>query len=54
MSAPASCGPTLEMALFTAEATPEFCGGTEVISAVVSGATMIMSPIPNSISRNRS
>jgi hypothetical protein len=30
-----------------AEATPEFCLGTEVISAVVRGATIIIRPLPN-------
>ena len=35
------------MALFTAEPTPEFCLGTEVISAVVRGATIIVRPAPN-------
>src|SRR5437867_4759164 len=35
------------MALFTADPTPEFCLGTEVISAVVRGATSSTSPIPN-------
>jgi hypothetical protein len=38
------------MALLIAEATPEFRAGTEVIRAVVSGATMMDSPIPNTTS----
>src|SRR5437588_11012215 len=48
MTAPASWGPTRDMALLMADATPEFRGGTLVMSAVVSGATMIDSPKPNS------
>src|SRR5437763_16836537 len=48
IKAPASCGPTREMALLTAEATPELSAGTAVIRAAVRGATMIMSPMPNS------
>src|ERR1700682_4599924 len=44
ISAPASWGPTREIALLMAEPTPEFRTGTDVISAVVSGATMIMTP----------
>jgi hypothetical protein len=36
------------MALLMAEATPALCFGTEVMRAVVSGATMIVMPIPNS------
>jgi hypothetical protein len=36
-----------------AEATPELCSGTLVITAVVSGATMIISPMPNRISPGR-
>src|SRR5258706_1988003 len=47
MTAPASCGPTREIALLIAEATPEFFEGTLVMSAVVSGATIIESPKPN-------
>src|SRR5579864_4166109 len=49
ISAPASCGPTREMALLIAEASPELWAGTEVISAVVSGATVIMMPMPKRI-----
>src|SRR5256885_1485138 len=48
ITAPASCGPTREIALLIADATPEFRAGTLVMSAVVSGATMIESPNPNS------
>src|ERR1700704_6295216 len=47
ISAPASWGPTREIALLIAEPTPELRTGTEVISAVVSGATIIISPTPN-------
>ena len=47
MRAPASCGPTREMALLIAEPRPERRTGTDVISAVVRGATMIMIPRPN-------
>ena len=39
-------GPTRETALFTADATPDRSVGTERISAVVSGATMTISPMP--------
>src|SRR5919201_3343627 len=46
INAPASCGPTREMALLIAEPRPEWRTGTEVINAVVSGATMTMIPIP--------
>jgi hypothetical protein len=46
MTAPASCGPTREIALLIAEATPALCTGTDVINAVVSGATRIMRPAP--------
>src|SRR2546430_4268217 len=49
ITAPASCGPTREIALFTAEATPELRTGTLVMSAVVSGATIIASPNPKMI-----
>jgi hypothetical protein len=41
------------MALLIAEPTPELCTGTEVISAVVSGATNIMIPSPNRIDPGR-
>src|SRR5947209_15935366 len=51
--APASCGPTREMALLIAEPTPEFRTGTEVMSAVVSGATSIMIPSPKMIDPGR-
>src|SRR6266498_2712470 len=47
MTAPASCGPTREIALLIADATPEFAGGTLVMSAVVSGATRMDRPKPN-------
>src|ERR1700674_3895011 len=46
ISAPASWGPTREIALLIAEPTPEFRTGIDVSSAVVSGATMIMTPTP--------
>src|SRR5437870_527567 len=46
ITAPASCGPTREIALLIADATPEFLAGTLVMSAVVSGATRIESPKP--------
>src|SRR5947207_14062128 len=42
MRAPASCGPTREIALLIAEPRPERRTGTDVISAAVRGATMIM------------
>src|SRR4029077_10874011 len=48
ITAPASCGPTREIALLIADATPEFLDGTLVMSAVVSGATIIESPKPKS------
>jgi hypothetical protein len=38
--------PTREIALLIAEATPELLDGTDVMSAVVRGATMIASPEP--------
>src|SRR6266851_3041650 len=44
--APASWGPTREMALLMADPRPALCTGTEVISAVVNGATSIMMPTP--------
>src|SRR2546430_11583088 len=53
ITAPASCGPTREMALSTAEATPELRTGTLVMSAVVSGATIIASPNPKMICPGR-
>ena len=46
ISAPASCGPTREMALLIADARPAWRPGTERIRAVVSGATMIEMPTP--------
>src|SRR4051794_13022849 len=46
ISAPASCGPTREIALLIADPRPELRTGTDVIKAVVSGATMTMIPIP--------
>src|SRR5438477_2433824 len=48
ITAPASWGPTREIALLIADATPELRDGTLVMSAVVSGATMIESPTPKS------
>src|SRR6185369_9798391 len=53
IAAPASCGPTREIALFTAEATPELRTGTLVMRAVVSGATIIASPKPKMICPGR-
>src|ERR1700687_5464676 len=53
MSAPASWGPTREIALLIADPTPEFRTGTEVMRAVVSGATMIIAPIPKTIDPGR-
>src|SRR2546422_4783137 len=46
IAAPASCGPTREIALLIADARPELCAGTDRIRAVVSGATVIISPMP--------
>jgi hypothetical protein len=46
INAPASWGPTREIALLTADATPECSTGTERISALVRGATMIIKPMP--------
>src|SRR5260370_41494659 len=53
INAPASCGPTLEMALLIADPTPELRTGTDVMSAVVSGATIIMMPSPKMIEPGR-
>ena len=53
ISAPASWGPTREIALLMAEPTPEFLTGTEVMSAVVSGATNIIKPTPKRIEPGR-
>src|SRR5713226_443517 len=53
ITAPASCGPTREIALLIADATPEFRTGTLVMSAVVSGATIIASPNPKMICPGR-
>src|SRR3989442_1287759 len=46
IAAPASCGPTREIALLIADARPELCAGTDRIRAVVSGATVIIKPMP--------
>src|SRR2546428_13492036 len=46
VAGPASCGPTREIALVIADARPELCAGTDRIRAVVSGATVIISPMP--------
>ncbi len=46
INAPASCGPTREIALLIADPTPELCTGTDVMSAVVSGATIMQMPSP--------
>src|SRR2546430_16680546 len=46
IAAPASCGPTREIALLIADARPDLCSGTDRISAVVSGATVIIRPMP--------
>ena len=35
-----------EIALLIADASPELCAGTDVISAVVSGATIKVRPTP--------
>src|SRR5437660_1329378 len=53
MSAPASCGPTREIALLMADPSPELRTGTDLISAVVSGATMIIRPTPKMIEPGR-
>ena len=53
ISAPASWGPTREIALLIADPTPEFRTGTEVMRAVVSGATMIIRPAPKMIDPGR-
>src|SRR5260370_11740736 len=44
--APASCGPTREIALLIADPSPALCAGTDRISAVVRGATSMHSPRP--------
>src|SRR2546425_3574186 len=49
ITAPASCGPTREIALLIADATPELRTGTLVMSAVVRGATIIARPSPKMI-----
>src|SRR5438128_579006 len=49
IAAPASCGPTREIALLIADARPELCAGTDRIRAVVSGATVIIRPMPKRI-----
>src|ERR1700693_1105385 len=46
MRAPASCGPTREIALLIADPTPELRTRTDVMSAVVRGATIIVRPTP--------
>src|SRR5256885_10853202 len=46
IAAPASCGPTREIALLIAEARPELCAGTDRIRAVVRGATVSIRPMP--------
>ena len=51
--APASCGPIREMALLIADARPELCEGTDVMTAVVSGATIIIRPAPKTIDPGR-
>src|SRR5919204_2932105 len=53
MTAPASCGPTREIALLIADATPELRTGTLVMRAVVSGATIIARPSPKMICPTR-
>src|ERR687887_951910 len=53
ITAPASWGPTREIALLIADATPELRTGTLVVSAVVSGATIIARPTPNTICPGR-
>jgi hypothetical protein len=49
MTAPASCGPTREMALLMADARPAWRVGTDLIRAVVNGATITASPKPKMI-----
>src|ERR1700674_1178058 len=53
MTAPASCGPILEIALLMDDARPALATGTEAIRAAVSGATKMPSPIPNRIEAGR-
>ena len=45
--------PTREIALLMAEATPALLSETDVISAVVNGATMMVRPMPNTMSAGR-
>ena len=47
-SAPASWGPTREIALLSAEATPALAAGALAMSALVRGATSGASPAPKS------
>src|SRR2546428_2902332 len=53
ISAPASWGPTREIALLMADPSPALCAGTDRISAVVSGATRRQSPRPKIIPPGR-
>src|SRR5207245_11534195 len=46
MAPPTSCGPTRDRALLIADASPALWGGTEVMTAVVSGATRMHRPMP--------
>src|SRR5713101_7973428 len=49
IKAPASCGPTREIALLMADPSPALCAGTDRISAVVNGATSKDNPRPKMI-----
>src|SRR6266852_9390555 len=49
IKAPASCGPTREIALLMADPSPALCAGIDRISAVVRGATVMESPRPKMI-----
>src|SRR5439155_12304509 len=53
ISAPASCGPTREIALLIADPSPAYRTGTDVMSAVVSGATRRQRPNPKMIDAGR-
>jgi hypothetical protein len=46
-SATASCGPTSEIAVLIADATPACSTGADAMTVAVSGATMTMAPRPN-------
>src|SRR2546430_17609641 len=53
ISAPASCGPTREIALLMADPSPARWAGTDRISAVVRGAIRRASPRPKMIPAGR-